>query len=145
MGILTRLAMSTNNCRRSLEGHEQQWEAAVLRGAIKTFQTSHGKAPGLPIPTETETNMYRGWQEDAYFRVQGFDETTTSRNATDLVSRGWSQSTHRWTAWSGRYCRLWTISSRIWYPAWLEVTFFDKHIKMGSTNFNLWNLTSRYF
>lgn len=90
--------------RGTVEGDVQCRKAALLRGTEPIKQAAHGKTPWLPVPTETQAHVHRGWQEDADLWVQDVDAAATQRDAAAVVS---------WRAGSLRHSRTRT---QFWLP-----------------------------
>lgn len=68
-----------------MEGDDERGQTTVLRGTVAAVQAAHGKAPGLQVPAQAQTDVHRGRQEDAHIRVQDADAPTAERDATAVV------------------------------------------------------------
>lgn len=70
-----------------MERNVELGQAALLRGAVATVKTAHGKAPRLQVSTPAQADLHRRRKEDADLRVQVSHASASPRNAPALVSR----------------------------------------------------------
>ena len=68
-----------------MEGNDELWEAAVLRGAVAPVEGAHGAAPWLPVPTAAQADLHRRREEAQNQRVQTADEESKARDAQSVV------------------------------------------------------------
>lgn len=70
-----------------MEGDDERGQTAVLRGTVEVVQVAHGKASGLPVPAQAQTDVHCGRQKNEDIRVQDADAAAAQRDAAVMVPR----------------------------------------------------------
>lgn len=81
--------------RSPVEVDDERGQTAVLRGTVEAVQAAHGEAPGLPVPSQTEADVHRGWEKDADIRVQDADAPAAERDEAAVVQGRGRRSVRR--------------------------------------------------